>query len=365
MNWFDIYHNIIFLAFIFTVLSITPNSQYSRVISVPNWKWSFVWGTLAIICFGSIPVVWHTWNDREAYALEILSYRTEGHTLNLSSSDIAFRYYCILSSKIFSYKGWFYLTAVIYVGNYLIAAKRLVKEYSLVLFVTILCCFQFYSYGTNTIRAGFAASFLLLGLTYINKYPVLIVCLLISLYSHFSMIIPISAFVISFFIKKNKLFIYLWLSCILVSYLYGKTIEHYFGGLVIDARTNYLSVNAAKTLYKVGFRWDFLLYSSLPVILGRYYIQTLKFRDAFYGLLYRTYLLANSFWILVIRANYTDRFAYLSWFLFPVLLVYPLLTQQLYRDVNDQRKNIVFVMTGIFGFCYFMYILSGGSFFGF
>jgi hypothetical protein len=36
-----------------------------------------------------------------------------------------------------------------------------------------------------------------------------------------------------------------------------------------------------------------------------------------------TYLLANSLWILLIEANFSNRFAYLSWFMMPWVLLYP------------------------------------------
>lgn len=65
------------------------------------------------------------------------------------------------------------------------------------------------------------------------------------------------------------------------------------------------------------------------MLVGWYYIYRKKFNDRFYTLIYNSYLLTNIFWILVIRANFSDRFAYLSWFLIPFLLVYPLLKQKL------------------------------------
>ncbi len=45
--------------------------------------------------------------------------------------------------------------------------------------------------------------------------------------------------------------------------------------------------------------------------------------DAFYARLVNTYLVANAVWILVINANCSNRFAYLSWFMLPWVLLYP------------------------------------------
>ena len=35
------------------------------------------------------------------------------------------------------------------------------------------------------------------------------------------------------------------------------------------------------------------------------------------------YLTANAFWILVIRSSFSNRFAYLSWFLMAIIIFYP------------------------------------------
>lgn len=43
------------------------------------------------------------------------------------------------------------------------------------------------------------------------------------------------------------------------------------------------------------------------------------------------YLLSNTFWILVIRANFSDRFAYLSWFIYSIVLLYPLVTHSIVK----------------------------------
>ena len=45
--------------------------------------------------------------------------------------------------------------------------------------------------------------------------------------------------------------------------------------------------------------------------------------DAFYARLVNTYLLANAVWILVIHSDQSNRFAYLSWFMMPWVLLYP------------------------------------------
>jgi hypothetical protein len=65
---------------------------------------------------------------------------------------------------------------------------------------------------------------------------------------------------------------------------------------------------------RVGGKKDY--WSRLP------WVQLLRM-DPFYARLVNTYLLANAVWILVIHAECSNRFSYLSWFMMPWVLLYP------------------------------------------
>lgn len=58
------------------------------------------------------------------------------------------------------------------------------------------------------------------------------------------------------------------------------------------------------------------------------------------------------FWVLVIRANFSDRFAYLSWFMYALVMMYPLL------ESPDSFNNVRQKIFGLYLynlFTYFMY----------
>lgn len=359
------YTEVMLLLVFFSSFAIRKSYSQQRVINVPPYWLSFIFAAYAIVFFAMFPVPWGTWADRHCYAYYVLSARQGFYGFQSEINDIGFAKWIIWTSKMVSYQGWFYLTALVYVGNYWWASWRFTREYSYVLFLMIICCFQFTAYGTNTIRAGFAISFVFLGLSFCNDLRKMAVCLIIALLCHKSTIIPISAIILAYNLKKTKIYIWGWLLCVFFSYFFGESLQERFSFLVTENRTSYLTTDAAHTFYKVGFRWDFLLYSSIPILLGYYYIIKLNFRNEFYEFVYRMYLAANGFWVLVIRANYTDRFAYLSWFLFPLLLSYPVLSKQLYRNAEFQSRNILLVLFGEFGFALMMYIRDGGSLFGF
>lgn len=363
MTFEEIYIHVLFFLVLISMLSIQKSAYPRKVIDVPPYFWNIIFAVFAVYCIANMPVPWGTWADRHGYAYNFMLVKQGTSEAVIDYVDIGFLKWMQWTSKFVNYQGWFYLTAIVYVGNYLIAAWRLTKEYSYVLFLMMICCFQFYAYGTNTIRAGMAGSFIIIGLTFCNDFRKLLLFLVIALSIHKSMMIPISALILSYNIKKTRLYIWGWVLCIFVSLVAGSALQERFMFLVEDSRTIYL-VGADWQHYKVGFRWDFLFYSTLPVLLGYFYLYRLNYKSPFYEFIYRMYLAANAFWILVIRANFTDRFAYLSWFLFPILLVYPVLSKQLYVDAKDQSRNVILVMSGEFAFTFFMYLLYGGQFFG-
>jgi hypothetical protein len=80
------------------------------------------------------------------------------------------------------------------------------------------------------------------------------------------------------------------------------------------------------------FRWDFILYSALGVGVGYFFIFKRSFQDEYYHWVYNTYLTTNAFWILVIRAAYSNRFAQISWFILPVVLIYPFMKERFWQN---------------------------------
>lgn len=354
-----IFSNTMLVMLSIALMSITPNTRPTRVVDVPRFEWSIPLGVFAVWILASCPIILGSWTDRGAYASGFLYYQQHSFSWSdiTSSGEWFFQLYTSLCSLFTNYIVWFYITAILYVGNYLIASRRLTGEYAYVLFISILCNFQFYSYGENTLRAGFAASLVTLGLTFCNKMWIMLLCFVLAHGIHNSMLIPIFALLVAYKIPKNKLFIWGWLGAIAVSLVVGSFFEQYLAGYADERRAGYFDANAVA---QARYRWDFLAYSAAPVLLGYYYIFKLNLKSIFYQWIYRAYLIANSCWILVIRVAYTDRFAYLSWFLFPILLLYPLLTHQLFRDVSVQRRYIVVTLICQFAFCYYMYLAYHG-----
>lgn len=354
----DLFYITLFVSLLLAILSINPSFVLNKVITVPSQRILLLVVPIVVFCLAGQPINYTGFeNDRGNYALSIIKYASSSHP-DFTRGDKLFALYQFYCSKMMNYVGWFYLTAIIYVMNYYFAARRLTGEYAFVLFLMMLCTFQFVGYGSNTIRAGFAASFIILGISFYQKTWLMLIILGLATQIHSSMLLPVFMLLLSLRFKNNKLFLYGWLLSFVLSFTMGKYFEILFQGFVEDRRSSYFNSMGTEG-YKVGFRWDFLLYSAIPIVLGYYYLYKLKLRSAFYQFMWRAYLGTNAFWVLVIRANFTDRFAYLSWFMFPILLFYPLLNQQLYRNVNDHYQKLLWLMVGQGVYTIGFYLLKG------
>ena len=113
----------------------------------------------------------------------------------------------------------------------------------------------------------------------------------------------------------------------------------------------YFTDEIDEAITKTGFRWDFLIYSATGVFAGWYYLFKKNFSDKLYEQLFNMYLITNAFWVLVIRANFTNRFAYLSWFMLAIIIFYPILKEQLFKQHHRMVGAVLllyFMFTYIF-----------------
>lgn len=252
---------------------------------------------------------------------------------------------------------FFFTCAFLYIIPLYIASKRIFADYWFYSFLILISAFTFWAFGVNGIRNGIAGSLFLLAVSerkVVLKYAFFVAMVLI----HKSLLLPLLAYLTSKYIKNIKLYFLFWMLCIPISLILGSFLESFFLnlGFADDEKANvYLGefdqANELVTL-KLGFRWDFIVYSASAVYAAWYFIFKKKVNDLFYNHLVATYLLTNGFWILIIRANYSNRFAYLSWFFMGIIILYPLLKFQLFEKQHELVGKI------ILGFCFLGYLLN-------
>ena len=271
----------------------------------------------------------------------------------------------------FSSTEFFFFVAVVYFFGMFVCAMMLMRRnlwMAMMFFVTSFSC---YSFSTNGIRNGFACSLELIAISLLTmdkaKHAASFLLMFITFSIHRSTILPAAAAIASFyFIKDTKSAIRFWLASIAISLVAGPLVEQFFAALGFDDRmSDYASTNqdegAASQFSQTGFRWDFLLYSGFGVAMVWYVTRYRRFTDQTFNIIANTYILCNAFWVMVIRSSFSNRFAYLSWFLYPVVLAYPLLRMNLWKDQDRKTALILFLYSGFTFFMFFIFYFGTGN----
>jgi len=303
---------------------------------------------------GLRPISGHYFGDMGTYSRIFEGY-ANGENIE-SSKDILFHSFTKLSSQIMSVHIYFLFCAALYVVPLYLVCKKWFKEYWFYGFLMLVVSFSFWAYGTNGIRNGIAGSLFLVGISR-DKRVWQIALVILAINFHKTMLLPAAGFILSNIFNKPKIMIAFWLLAIPLSLIGGGFFEAFFGAIGFDDdRMSYFTAGNVNDddFSSTGFRWDFLLYSATAVIAGWYYIVKLKYSDKIYFWLFNTYVFANAFWILVIRANFSNRFAYLSWFMMGLVIIYPLLKQQI---IPNQHKVIGLILVAYFSFTFLMNVI--------
>ncbi|HTO14250.1 MAG TPA: EpsG family protein [Edaphocola sp.] len=321
--------------------------------------------TIGSFCFifvlfyiGTRPVSGRYFGDMFIYNKWFLHSASGGAESLSGSHDVFFNQFINFSARIMGNRSFFFVCAALYVIPAYLVSKKLFKKYWFYAFLMLVGSFSFFSYGTNGIRNGIATSFFLLGISQ-NKNIFKALWFLLAYGFHGSLIIPIIAYLATIFYNKTDTYFKVWLLCIVLSLALGSTFETLFSQFISDDRATYLTDTTAfqDQFSKTGFRWDFLLYSAAGVFSGWYYIKKKKIDDKLYNQLFNIYLTCNGFWILVIRASFSNRFAYLSWFLLAIIIIYPWLK---FSFQKEQHKKIGYILLSYYGFTYFMNVVIYG-----
>jgi hypothetical protein len=274
---------------------------------------------------------------------------------NMFKEDVVFDFFMQVCAKIMSVQFFFVVCTLLYVLPLWFACKKWFKEYAYYAFLALLISFSFWAYGANGIRNGIATSLFLYALSN-EKLQYKVALVLVAIGIHKSLIIPAAALGLTYFYKNPKTYFYAWLLCIPLSVVSGGFWESLFSGFMSDDRSGYLTDGNVNddAFSSTGFRLDFLLYSASAVYCAFFFIFKKNFANEKYNRLVCVYLAANAFWILVIRANFSNRFAYLSWFLMAIIIIYPFLTK---IQVNNQHKVLGVVLVAYFAFTFLMNVI--------
>lgn len=253
--------------------------------------------------------------------------------------------------------GWFTIIASFYILGMCIAAYRWFPKHFMLAIVFMFTAFSFWSFATNGLRNGMATSIAMIGLSFFmqSKKELIIgyALLILASLTHKSCMLTIAAASAALFLRNTKTNFSIWLFSIVLGLVFQEQFKSLFSGLIDDGRmASYLNAEVTKEEFsQAGFRWDFLLYSALPILIGRFAIIKQQAIDKTYTFILHTYIFSNAFWVLINTASYSNRFAYLSWFLYPIVLIYPFCK---IRFVQNQSVILAVLLIGLTAFTYFM-----------
>lgn len=249
---------------------------------------------------------------------------------------------------------YLFIAAIYFICIY-ISVRRIFPNDTLYALLVYLAAFSTFSFATNGIKAGAAASIFLLVFAFFSNKTLAIAFAVISLGFHHSMIFPIVAICVAYFFRNTKWYFYFWGICFIIAGLHITYFQHLFAGFS-EGANSYLSHDAGAMGIKAGFRIDFIIYGSLPILVGYWAVYKHHVTDKLYILLLNTYIATNAIWMLTMYAPFNNRIAYLSWFILPIVSIYPFLKIKI---VPQQYKYLNYVAMIYLSFKLFAYNILG------
>ena len=321
--------------FVVTIISLFVYSQYSHrtsdTVSFNNKRGNggmFLLMLLLILFIGFRPQS-YVFVDMMNYIQNYYAFlvNVPFHWDSNTENFLFDNYFAFVGSQNLGTTFFFVTIAAVYFGCAYWGIRRLFPNDTAIAYLTFLGAFSTFSYGTNGIKAGAAASLFILALAYYRNWKVCIPMLVITLGFHHSMTMPIAAFVLAVVWKNPKHFFWGWLFCLLYAFVHFSFFQELFAEFTDESGARYLTSGGEDWGGESGFRLDFVLYSSMPVLVGYYAIYKHKIESRTYSILLKVYLTTNAIWMLCMYASFTNRIAYISWSLYPIVLIYPLLNE--------------------------------------
>lgn len=351
-----VYYNIVLMFVLLTIFhahlgSVSPTHMrnFNNIIG-------FVFFVFLVVFIGLRPLN-ILFSDMIAYARRFDTYALGG-TVE-TDKDAGFNYFTKFFSGITNKEGFFTICALLYVGPLYMACKRFFNVYFFLGFLMCVCSLSFWSYATNGVRNGIATSLIVLAIASDKNRAFKIFLFMVAVAFHKSSLLPMCAYIAASYYYNTKTYLYIWGGSILLSLTMGNFWITFFTNIGFDDdRLNAYLTSTDDLAYKfssTGFRWDFVVYSLLGIASGWYFIYRKKFNDPLYLKLYHTYVLSNALWVLVINASFSNRFAYLSWFLMAFVIIYPLLKARMWQK---QYVKVSFIILAYFSFTYIMTLLK-------
>lgn len=346
---------------------IQPMRGYGVLYQRDNYWPMICFSVFFVLLFGFRPIsifFGDTVNYNASYQIMQTAGSLEAADVSEASSDWLFYGFMFLCSQVMDIYYFFVIVMYFYIVMMFFGCRKLDVRHGATIMLFCIGAFSFYGYSVNGIRNGVACSFVILALAGVCKgeriWPIVLSFIAIS--CHKSTALPLACMFFTYFVRNPRYMYAIWVGAIGLSLLLGEAITNIISVISIDDRMAQIALKGDEVAENWGellenrFRWDFLLYSSMPILLGAYTLFVRKIYNNTYLILLGTYIYANSFWVLVIRDLFSNRFAYLSWFLYPIVLAYPLFNLPVFERNHSQKT--AWILIGHLGFTVVMWMLG-------
>lgn len=261
------------------------------------------------------------------------------------NGDYLFEAMMLFFAKNFNAESFFFFCTLLYFIPIYLAYRKIFKSFWPLVFILSTIVIAFYGFAVNGIRNGIAAQIFLLGLALPKRVGWALILTAIGFHS--SMLIPAIGYFSAIVVREVKFYFAFWLLALVTSVFYsgfGELMQNF--GLTNNKLDGYISDDTLADQFSMtGYRYDFVLYSAFPVGVAAYYIFKRDFKDAFYYHMTSVYLFANAIFILMNEMLFSNRFAYLSWFMMTIILIYPIYKLRTKQDVNVLLAIILYLLS--------------------
>jgi hypothetical protein len=354
--WYgDIYANGVLILTLLAAIQLSQNKN-SGFSPIANWSLAI----MMTLFIGTRPISGVFW-DTVNYAF---SFERAAKGLEAGYTDEGFNWLMETSAQFVNVETFFVICAAIYVVPLAIGMQKIHGRWSYIAILCLIGAGSFMPYATNGIRNGMATSLVILGFACYRQKLFMILFFLLAYSMHKSVLLPIACFLIAGIWANPRTYVGIWILCLFTTIVGGSVIASRVTALTPvneeDMRlADYVSMGSAGKYG--GFRWDFILNAILPVIVSRHLAVKNALQDKFYQRLLCTYLAANAYWVLVMQVGFSNRFAYLSWFMTAWVVIYPHLPpkdSRLMGEENWANRCGFLLLFNYITACYSFYLIN-------
>ena len=359
--WFAPYYKYLYLLIV-TICTLACYVKYNTNANsqhVDRGNSALVLAVLMALLIGIRPVH-DVFADTVGYAAYYRYLSHEDFLFSINVENLVFdNVLAWMSSNGFSVSAFFTACSFTYFIGRWWAYKKMFPQNTLVAFLMFLGAFISYTSSVNGFKAGAAASLFCCAIACKDDFPKRLwrpaLFLTLSFGIHHSMYVCIAGYIVCLFYKNTKVYLAFWLLALACAVLHVSYFQILFAGLTDQKGASYLITNGDSG-WITGMRYDFVIYSAMPVLLGWYIRFKKNIVIEGYDFVLNLYLLMNGMWMLCMYASFTNRIAALSWFMYPMVLCYPFLKGYKLQKISN-NLSIAKVMLYQLCFTLFMEII--------